>query len=370
MKITGMKTHSVHVNHRGAWTFLAVHTDEGITGYGEVNPSGAKSGSVDFLRAAEPMLAGRDPGRIEQILAELLASPADRPKVMALSALDQALWDIKGKTLGVPVADIMGGRCRDEILLYANINRATTDRTPEGFARNAAAAVSDGFDAVKLAPFDGMAGGIDRASDAREGIACMEAVRAAIGAEKSLLIDCHSHFTARGGCEVFDALRDLDLYWYEEPVPDEDHEGYRTIRDHIDVPLAGGESLMYREGFWPVLDQGLMDVIMPDVTIAGGLWELKKIAAMAEGRGIPTAPHGPFGPLTIAAGVQAMAAHPGFQILEYAWGEVPWRHELIEPTEEISGGRIRVSDRPGLGVSLNMDAIEAYGAGRADQTVG
>lgn len=364
MKITGLKTHAVHVNHRGDWTFLAVHTDEGITGYGEVNPGGARSGSVDFLQQAEPVLAGRDPGTIERILAELLPSPVDRSKVMALSALDQALWDIKGKLLGVPVADLIGGRCRDEIPLYANINRATTDRTPAGFARNAAAAVADGFDAVKLAPFDGMPAGIDRASDAREGIACMEAVRAAIGPDISLLIDCHSHFTARGGCEVFDALRDLNLYWYEEPVPDEDHEGYLAIKDHIDVPLAGGESLMYREGFWPVLDQGLMDVIMPDVTIVGGLWELKKVAAMAEGRGIPTAPHGPFGPLAIAAGVQAMAAHPGFQILEYAWGEVPWRHELLEPQERIEGGRIRVSDRPGLGVSLNMDAIETYRADR------
>ncbi len=360
MKISGLMTHTVHVNHRGDWTFLQVSTDEGVTGLGEVNPGGAKSGSVDFLHEVESLLIGRDPGRIEHILAELLPSPVERSRVMALSALDQALWDIKGKALGVPVADIIGGRCRDEIPLYANINRATTDRTPEGFARNAGAAVSDGFDAVKLAPFDGMPGAIDRASDAREGIACMEAVRAAIGPEVALLIDCHSHFTGHGGCEVFDALKDLDLYWYEEPVPDEDHEGYRIIRDYIDVPLAGGESLMYREGFWPVMDGGLMDVIMPDVTIVGGLWELKKVAAMAEGRGIPTAPHGPFGPLTIAAGVQAMAAHPGFQILEYAWGEVPWRHDLVEPAEKVEGGRIRVTDLPGLGVSLNMEAIETY----------
>ena len=254
MKISGLMPHTVHVNHRGDWTFLQVSTDEGVTGLGEVNPGGAKSGSVDFLHEVESLLIGRDPGRIEHILAELLPSPVERSRVMALSALDQALWDIKGKALGVPVADIIGGRCREEIPLYANINRATTDRTPEGFARNAGSAVSDGFDAVKLAPFDGMPGAIDRASDAREGIACMEAVRAAIGPEVALLIDCHSHFTGHGGCEVFDALKDLDLYWYEEPVPDEDHEGYRIIRDYIDVPLAGGESLMYREGFWPVLD--------------------------------------------------------------------------------------------------------------------
>ena len=111
MKITGLKTHSVHVNHRGDWTFLAVLTDEGMTGFGEVNPGGARSGSVDFLQQAEPVLAGRDRGSIECILAELLPSPAERSKVMALSALDQALWDIKGKALGVPVADIIGGRC-------------------------------------------------------------------------------------------------------------------------------------------------------------------------------------------------------------------------------------------------------------------
>ncbi len=364
MKITGLKTRSVHVNHRGDWTFLSVHTDEGLTGLGEVNPWGAKAGSVAFLQEVEPRLINRDPGEIECLLAELRPVPSNRSGVMALSALDQALWDIKGKALGVPVADVIGGRCREEIRLYANINRATTDRTPAGFARNAAAAVADGFDAVKLAPFDGMPGRMDRASEAREGIACMEAVRAAIGPDIGLLIDCHSHFTARGGCEVFDALRDLDLYWYEEPVPDEDHEGYRIIRDHIDVPLAGGENLMYREGFWPVLDRGLMDVIMPDVTVVGGLSELKKVAGMAAGQSVPTAPHGPFGPLTLAASVQAMASHPDFQIMEYAWGEVPWRHDLIVPTEQIDRGRIRVTDRPGLGVSLNMEVLARYSTDR------
>lgn len=360
MKITGIKTHAVHINHRGDWTFLVVFTDEGITGFGEVNPDGAKCGSINFLNGIESLLIGSDPGQIEQILRMLSSSPIRSSEVMALSALDQALWDIKGKAMGVPIADILGGRCRDAIPLYANINRATTDRSPAGFARNAEAAVDDGFRAVKLAPFDGMDMGIDRATDAKTGIACMEAVRAVIGPEVGLLIDCHSHFTARGGCEMFDALKDLDLYWYEEPVPDKDHEGYRIIRDHINVPLAGGENLMYREGFWPVIDKELMDIVMPDVTIVGGLWELKKVAAMAESRRIYTAPHGPFGPIAIAAGVQAMATHPSFQILEYAWGEVPWRHELVEPEETIDNGRILVSDGPGLGITLNMEAIETY----------
>ena len=117
---------------------------------------------------------------------------------------------------------------------------------------------------------------------------------------------------------------------------------------------------MFQKGYWPIIDKRLIDIIMPDVTIVGGLWELKKVAAMAESQGIPTAPHGPFGPITIAAGVQVMAAHPGFQILEYAWGEVPWRHELIEPVEKIREGKVQVPEGTGLGVTLNMEAIKTY----------
>ena len=358
--ITGIDTCSVHVNHRGDWTFVLVNTDDGIQGLGELNPSGSRTGSIQILRDLEEQLTGCDPRRIEHIMADFKPEPVDRATVLALGALDQALWDILGKSLGVSVAALLGGKCRNEIHLYANINRATTDRTPSGFARHAAAAVADGFDAIKLAPFDGMPGGIERAQDARDGIACMEAVREAIGSDVDLLIDCHSHFTGRGGCEVFDALRDLNLYWYEEPVPDKDAEGYLMIKNHIDVPLAGGESLMYREGFWPVLDQYLMDIIMPDVTIVGGISELKKVAAMAEARNIPTAPHGPFGPVTIASGVQAMATHPEFLILEYAWGEIPWRHDLLLPSEQIVNGRIKVPDRPGLGVELNPEAVKKY----------
>ncbi len=360
MKITRFKTHAVRVNHRGDWMFLEVQTSEGINGFGEINPEGMKCGSISFLREVESALVGCDPSQIESILFKCQSWPAEKYKTIALSALDQALWDIKGKFLEASVVDILGGRCRDEITLYANINRATTERTPAGFARNAEAAVREGFGSIKLAPFDGMPRDIDRAIDAREGIKCMEAVRATIGSDINLLIDCHSHFTARGACEVFDALKDLDLYWYEEPVPDEDHEGYLTVREHIDVPLAGGENIMFQKGYWPIIDKRLIDIIMPDVTIVGGLWELKKVAAMAESQGIPTAPHGPFGPITIAAGVQVMAAHPGFQILEYAWGEVPWRHELIEPVEKIREGKVQVPEGTGLGVTLNMEAIKTY----------
>jgi galactonate dehydratase len=361
VKITNIEIETVHVTERADWTFVHINTDQDIRGLGELNPSVRRADALGTLRTMAEQLIGRDPRQIERINALFDPQALDRFGFRALSALDQALWDILGKSLGAPVYQLLGGLCRDEIRLYANINRATrTDRSPEAFARNAAAAVADGFDAVKLAPFDGMARGIDKAEDAEDGLACMRAVRAAIGPNVDLLIDCHSHFTARGALAVADALFELDLFWFEEPVPDTDIEGYLEVKARSGLPVAGGESRLHRRGFWEIFDRGGLDIAMPDVTVVGGLSELSKVAAMAETRDILTAPHGPFGPVTTAASAHAMAAHPAFLILEYAWGEASWRHDLVLPTETINKGRIALSDAPGLGVELNPDTVAAH----------
>lgn len=287
----------------------------------------------------------------------------ERSRIFALSAVEQALWDILGKSLGVPMHALLGGACREEIRLYANINRISRiaeERTPKWFGRNAAAAVEAGFDAVKLAPFDGLPAHIDRASDAATGIACMQAVRQAIGPDVDLLVDCHSRFTVRGALEVADALRDLDLFWFEQPTPETDLDACIQVKEQCGMKVAGGEQRMLRASFWEVLERDVMDVVMPDVTVIGGIGELKKTATMAEARGVPTSPHGPFGPVTIAAGVQTMAAHPNFLILEFGWGEAEWRSELILPSERIDKGRIKVRDAPGLGIELNLEVVEAH----------
>ena len=124
--------------------------------------------------------------------------------------------------------------------------------------------------------------------------------------------------------------------------------------------MAGGEIRALRGGWWEVLDRRALDVAMPDVTIVGGISELHQVAAMAAARGIPTAPHGPFGPVATAAAAQTMAAHPEFLILEYAWGEAPWRAQLIQPAERIAGGRLAVADAPGLGVELDMEVVNEH----------
>ena len=254
---------------------------------------------------------------------------------------------------------LLGGACRDEIRLYANINRATTDRSPQGFAANAAAAVAQGYDAVKLAPFDGLPV-VDNAHDAANGIACMQAVREAIGPEVDLLVDCHNRFTVNGALEVADQLRDLNLFWFEQPTAERSLENCLAVKKGCGLTIAGGEQRRMRDEWVEVVENLSMDIPMPDVTVVGGIGELKKIGNMLGAWELPTSPHGPFGPVVTAAGVHAMASLPGFLILEYGWGEVPWRSELTLPHEEVVNGRIAINDRPGLGVELNPDMVKKH----------
>jgi len=360
MKITGIELTAVHVNHRGDWVFLHLDTDEGLRGIGELRAGRNYEGRVGAVRLLAHHLIGRDPLRLQSLLHELTPVPPERDMLSALSAVDMALWDLRGKALGAPVCELLGGSSHHAIRLYANINRATTDRTPEGFARHAAAAVAEGFSAIKLAPFDQMPPAMNSAVEAAAGIECMEAVRQSIGPDTDLLIDCHSHFTPRGALQVAEALAPLNLFWFEQPVPEIDLAVCAQVSRECGMTVAGGEGRMLRPAFREVLEHASMDVIMPDVTVVGGIGELTKVAAMAEAWDVPTAPHGPFGPLTIAAGAHAMAAHTGFLILEYGWGEIPWRGQLTTPAEQITQGDLVLSDQPGLGLELDMDTVEAH----------
>ena len=358
MKITDIKLSAVHVNHRGDWVFVHVLTDEGISGIGELKAGKNYDAQITSVRDLKPQLIGRDPRHIESIFAEFKTS--DRAQLSALSAIDQALWDILGKSLGVPIHALLGGAVHNDIRIYANINRATTERTPEGFAENADKAVAQGFDAIKLAPFDGLNRNIDCAKDAQKGIASLEAVRKIIGPDADLLVDCHSRFSVKGALEVADAIRDFNMFWYEQPVPESDMEGCVKVKEECGLQIAGGEGRRLREGFTEVFEHQSMHIIMPDVKIIGGISELKKVGDMAAAWNIPTAPHGASGPVTVAAQVQVLLSSPNALILEHGWGEVPWRHELIQPAENIVNGRIQKTDCPGLGVELNPDILKAH----------
>ena len=247
MKITGIELDAVQVNHRGDWVFVHVLTDEGIRGLGEMRSGSNYAAQLAALRDLGESAKGCDPRRIEAFVSRYTSTERTKVELFALSAFEQALWDILGKSLSAPVHALLGGACRDEIRLYANINRATTDRSPEGFAKNAAAAVAEGFDAVKLDPFDGVRGA-DNARDAAGGIACMRAVREAIGTEADLLVDCHSKFTVRGAIEVADALRDVNLFWFEQPTPESSLDNCLAVKEGCGLTIAGGEQRGLRRG--------------------------------------------------------------------------------------------------------------------------
>ncbi len=258
----------------------------------------------------------------------------------------------------------LGGKLRDELSVYANINRLTVDRSPAGFAATARRAVAEGFGAIKAGPFDGFPSlsaspeEVERATEL--GIACVEAMRAAIGPDVKLKIDCHRLFSRALSIDVARRLEPQKLSWYEEPVAPERLDDTKAIHEAIPQRLAGGEAFFGAEGFAPLCQGRAVDVIMPDVRFCGGVLEGRRIATIAELHSVVVSPHNPSGPVATAASVQLCAGMANFEILEYQLNEVPWRGDLLDPPEQFLRGTIAVPDGPGLGIELNEQVVRAH----------
>lgn len=363
MKITGLETRAVYVNRRGNWLFVLVHTDAGITGLGEASQSGNDHLVSAYLSQMERLIRDQDPFDIEHIGAQL-RSFRSRLGLKAASAIEMALWDICGRAVGLPAYRLWGGGLRDSIRLYANINRGLTQRTPEGYARRASQAAEAGFTAIKCAPFDGIHHsqfdrGINWAAIERA-LECLRAVRHAVGDGVDLLVDAHARFNTPVAMQVSALLEEFDLFWFEMPVPQGQVEATTEIQAASTMPIAGGEGLFSRRQFKELLDARCLDVLMPDAKYCGGIGELRRVASLAETYGIPVAPHGPSGPVSVAAGVHAMLGTPNFLILEFAFGEVDWRGQLTRATERIVDGYIPAPEAPGLGIELDEETLERH----------
>lgn len=368
--IDGLSVYTAQVGPR-SWVLFELRTQQGLTGLGDASTSeSVPTKGAAVAREILEVIRGRSPFEIERLRnAALFKVAAAEPRqkritAAACSALEQCMWDLQGKTLGVPCYQLFGGKLRATIRNYANINRATRgeNRTPEGFAANAAKGVAAGFDAFKLAPFDHMA---RNESDptlyeegVRRGVAFVAAVRRAIGPNRDLLIDGHSRFNADQAIEVADRLKPYRLYWMEEMC--RSAEDLARFNEAVAVPTAGGESLWSSSEFLQYIQQDTVDMVMPDVKYCGGMYELKKIAAMAEAAGLRVAPHGPASPVGNMAAVHVCATLPNFEILEFAFGEVPWRAETVVPSEAARGGSIIVPDRPGIGYEMNPQRWQRY----------
>ena len=364
--VTGLEIFSVKVNRRGNWVLFRLTTSTGVTGIGDASHGGKDELVMTLGRRFLEFLKGRGIFDIEWLRKSALpeVERTGRPAAVALGGLEQCLWDLQGKVLQVPVYQLFGGLLERRIRTYANINRSTEPRTPAGFAAMAERAVKAGFDAIKLAPFDGMPrmdadpASIGQATDLA--VECIRAVREVIGPKGDVLIDVHSHMNLERGLALARRLEPFRLFWLEEvcrPL-----ECLAAINREANMPTAGGESLFGVKAFYRYITAGAADIVMPDIKYCGGMFELKKIAAMAEGAGLPVSPHGPASPVGNMAAAHVCATLPNFLILEHSFGEVPWREALVEPAERIERGYLMVSDRPGLGLTLNEKTIRRYAA--------
>ena len=367
MRISSITTSAVHVNHRGDWLFVHVQTDEGIAGVGEASHSGSDVETAALIRALEGKLKGRNALALEEIWDGMRKDAQSRSDFCALSGIEMALWEIRGKAEGKPVCELLGEPLRKEIKLYANINRCTVDRSPEGFARNALAAAEEGFPAIKLAPFDEVTWKSQTIRKNEEqsafGLQRVRRVCEAVRPGAEVFVDCHSRFHPDTAIRVAEQLHEMGVTWFEQPVPESDPDEFSRVKENSPIRIAGGEEANVRQTYRPLFERNGFDILMPDVKHIGGIGELKMTAEMANERNLLVAPHGPSGPVSIAAGAHAMSIVKNFMILEYPFGEIPWRKDLTNPPEEIKKGHLILSDRPGLGLELDRKTVSEHPAG-------
>lgn len=366
--VESLEVFRVKVNQRGNWVLVRVRTNNGLTGIGDASHGGSDAAKLDLIPRFFEHIKGRSVTDVEWLRtrSEPAVLKGGTAAAVAMSSLEQCLWDLQGKVLSLPAYELFGGRLRESVRNYANINRSTDERSPEGFARQAEAAVKAGFDAIKLAPFDDMPKDLSNRARIEEftklGIARAAAVRKAIGPKTDLLIDVHSHLDLERGLELAQRMESLNLFWLEEVVPANPVENLAKINAAAKMPTAGGESIYGCRGFLPYIAAKAVDITMPDVKYCGGMLELKKIAAMSEAAGLPVAPHGPASPVGNMAAAHVCLTMPNFHILEFSYGEVPWRSEIVDPPEQLVKGILTPSPKPGLGIKLNDKLMEKYKA--------
>lgn len=356
MKITAIKTFLMHVgappegapersDFRGTrnWLFVKVETDEGFTGIGECSgwPRVVQTAVTDIT----PLLIGENPANTERLWQKMQTAIMNHGMTGtvgagAMTGIDMALWDIKGKVLGTPVWNLLGGKVRDRIRVYGHAN------SPE-----AAYALRDrGYSAFKV-------------SGLRDPVGRVSKLRDAVGDSMDMMIDLHGPpwLTPVDASRFAKELERFDLLFLEDPIAPENLDGYKRIRDAANIPLAAGERMSTIFGQRELIERGLVDVIQPDTGRAGGLTQMKKIAAMAEAHHIMMAPHsGSLGPVGEFAALHLMAAIPNALMLERIEFDWDGRQKTTFPQPQVVDGFIAVPEGPGLGVDIDEEFVARY----------
>lgn len=360
MKITEIKTFLCHA-YRTNWVFVKVMTDEGIYGVGEATLEYKEHAVISAIHELDRALVGKDASRIEALWHECYRDAYWRggPVLMsALSGIEMALWDIKGKALGVPVYELLGGKIRDSVPCYAN-GWFAGSKTPEDFARCAKKAVEAGFSGLKWDPFGSAYMNIDPRG-LNTALGCVEAVKAAVGDKVHLIIEGHGRFNVPTAVRIGNELDNFGILWFEEPIPPDDKRGMAWVRAKIATPVSGGERLYSRFDYLDYLRMECADFWQPDVSHAGGIMEVKKIAAIAEAHHIPVCPHNPSGPVANAATLQLAACVQNFYLLETMASDIPWRREISNEKVRFENSQMFIPTTAGLGIDIDEDAIARH----------
>ena len=360
MKVTDVKAFVVDC-YRTNWVFVKVYTDEGITGVGEGTLEYKEKAFLGALEHIKEYLVGKDPRNIESHWHMTYRDAYWRggPVLMsALSAVEMALWDILGKSLNTPVYQLLGGKYHEKVRIYVNGWFAGA-KEPEEFGEKARIAVQKGITAMKWDPFGKSYLQISNA-DLDKALRNIAAVREAVGDSVDLLIEGHGRFDVPTGIKIARELEQFNPMFFEEPTPPDNLEALKAVRDKSPVAISAGERLYSRWDYRKLFDSRAADYIQPDISHAGGISELKKIAAEAETRYIPFAPHNPSGPVANAATLQLAATCPNFCILEIMYQDVDWRKDVTNENLRYEDGYMYIPDAPGLGIEIDEEACLAH----------
>jgi len=357
MKITGIKTYLL--KEWRTMLFVVVETDAGITGLGESGLTSREYAVEGMIKDLESLLVGQDAARIEHHWQTMWRSgfhPSGQVLSSAIAAIDIALWDIKGKALGVPVYDLLGGKTRDKVLTYCHIGGAT----PQDTLAMAREKVAEGWKVLRWEPAYGPDHVMRGAWAVDKAIEEFRLLRTELGPEIELAFDAHTKLTPTEAAYFCRSIEQYRPMFVECPLRCEYTDGYRTLRQQTSVPLAAGEQFASKWQFNDLIKDKLIDYCRVDLCIGGGITEAKKIAALSETHMIDMAVHNPIGPVSSAACLHLNMSIPNVLVQELPKRPGECLNDLITTNQTWEDGYLSCSDSPGLGIELNTGVLEKY----------
>ena len=351
MKITGIQTYFSGNNH-----YVEVLTDSGITGLGEATLNTRQLAVDGVFKHLEPVLIGQDPMRIEHIWQDIFRCTFWRggPVLQsALSGIDIALWDIKGKYLNTPVYNLLGGKCRDKMRVYINIG----GRTPDDLCRSAERVIAEGYSIIRICPHDNIGGFYESGPQIRQSVKFMRELRKAIGDDIEIVFECHTRLSPVRAVELCNAIAEYRPVFVEDPIRADSPESFRMLRSHTNVPLGTGEKLGAKWDYKTLIEEDLIDYVRTDVCNCGGITEMKKIAAYAEAHYMEMVPHG-VPHVGFLAAMHLNFATPNFYCQENWISGAKPEHLKYDVTFE--NGFLHIGDAPGLGIELIKDKLSPF----------